>query len=53
MTVKELKFILEDKKDNVNVIFMSTSGIEWEINPKVLYNPKIKEEKNQLVIYIK
>lgn len=53
MTVKDLKFVLKDKKDDCNVVFMSTSGMEWKINPNVVHNPKSKEDKNQVVIYIK
>ena len=50
MTVKELKEMIKDYNDEANVMFVSTSGIEWKLNPKISENPVQKD--NNVVIYI-
>jgi hypothetical protein len=53
MKVKELKKLLSgcDENDERNIVFMSSSGMEWKMNNKIDKNPKIKDE--QVVIYLK
>lgn len=53
MKVKELKALLSecDKNDERNIVFLSSSGMEWKMNNKIENNPKVKGE--QVVIYIK
>lgn len=50
MKVKEMKKMLEGKDDKKNIVFLSTSGIAWDINKNVQEN--FKDEEEQIVIYI-
>ena len=51
MKVKDLKKMLEGKDNEKNVVFVSTSGIAWDINTDV--EPKDKDKEKQVIIYIK
>ncbi len=57
MTVKELKEMLKDKDDEKNIVFISCSGTQWELNTSVSENPKITKtndgKSEQVVIFIK
>jgi len=57
MTVKELKEMLPKDQDENNIVFISCSGTEWNINTKVKENPKITKSNDgktdQAVIFIK
>ncbi len=57
MKVKELKEMLKGKDDEKNVVFLSTSGVAWNINTSVLENPKTTKSNDgkseQVVIFIK
>lgn len=57
MTVGDIRKALEGKDENKNVVFVSTSGLEWVVNKQVLQNPLDTKsndgESEQVVLYIK
>lgn len=57
MKVKDIKKMLEGKDEEKNVVFLSGSGVEWNINEQVLNNPKETKSNDgkseQVVIFIK
>ena len=57
MTVKELKTMLEGQDETKNIVFLSCAGLEWNVDTKVVENPKViktnKGDTDQVVIYIK
>ncbi len=57
MKVKDLKKMLEGKDDEKDLVFLSSSGIAWDINTSVPENPKTTKSNDgkseQVVIYIK
>ena len=52
LTVGKLKKLLEGYDDDKNIVILSTSGLEWKMNERVLENPSDKNEEKQVVIYI-
>ena len=57
MTVKELKEMLKSKDDDKNVVFLSTSGVAWDINTSVPENLKTTRSNDgkseKVVIFIR
>ena len=57
MTVKDLKELLKNKDDKMNIVFISASGSQWEFNTKTIDNPKVTKtndgKSEQVVIFIK
>ncbi len=52
MKIKELREMIKDYNDEKDVVFLSTSGMEWKLNKKVKNNPSDKGKDKQVVIYI-
>ena len=57
MKVKDLKKMLEGKDDEKDLVFLSGSGVAWDINTSVPENPKTTKSNDgkseQVVIFIK
>ena len=57
MKVKDLKKMLEGKDDEKDLVFLSSSGVAWDINHSVPENPKTTKtndgKSEQVVIFIK
>ena len=57
MTVKELKEMLKSKDDDKNVVFLSNSGVAWDINTSVTENLKTTRSNDgkseKVVIFIR
>jgi len=52
MKVKELKKMIEGYDDEKDIVFLSTSGIEWKLNKKLPENPFDKGKDKQVIVYI-
>ncbi len=52
MKIKDLKAMIKDYDDEKDVVFLSSSGMEWKLNQKVPENPFDKGQDKQVVIYI-